>query len=82
MASFETSNTLVQADDLVNCNDPRTSFALAMSATYKREAPLYGDLTRVVSTVKEETNANSSELEMMRMRNGNVAAERLNLERQ
>lgn len=69
-------------DDFVDCDDLRTSFALAMSATYKKEVPLYGDLIRIVRDVNQETLESSSDPDVVRMRSGGAASERLDLERQ
>ncbi|KZL82606.1 duf1338 domain protein [Colletotrichum incanum] len=44
-----TENTYVDADTL------RTTFALAMSAMYKSEVPLYGDLIQIVEKVNRDT---------------------------
>lgn len=43
----------------VNTDDLRTMFAHAMSAMYRAEVPLYGDLVRIVSKVNAERHAGS-----------------------
>lgn len=68
-------NAFVDPDDL------RTAFSLAMSAMYKREVPLYGDLVRIVREVNEETIRRSMDPKIVAIRNGNVASERLHVER-
>lgn len=42
-------------DAFADSDSLRTTFAVAMSAMYKKEVPLYGDLVRIVQTVNEET---------------------------
>ncbi|KAF2649515.1 DUF1338-domain-containing protein [Lophiostoma macrostomum CBS 122681] len=68
-------NAYVDADEL------RTAFALAMSAMYKKEVPLYGNLMRIVRTVNDEALVRSSTPRVTALKNGDVAAERLDLER-
>ncbi|KAK2013491.1 DUF1338-domain-containing protein [Colletotrichum eremochloae] len=41
-------------DDYVDADTLRTTFALAMSAMYKSEVPLYGDLIQIVQRVNQE----------------------------
>lgn len=45
------------ADDLVDANTLRSTFAQAMSAMYKAEVPLYGDLVRIVQKVNADVRA-------------------------
>jgi uncharacterized glyoxalase superfamily metalloenzyme YdcJ len=67
--------------DFVDADELRTSFALAMSAMYKKEVPLYGDLIRIVQNVNNETTANSPDPRATALENGDVGSERLDLER-
>ncbi|KXT00030.1 hypothetical protein AC578_4842 [Pseudocercospora eumusae] len=59
----------------VDSNDLRTAFAARMSAMYKAEVPLYGDLVRIVSGVNKEVMTSNPETA------GNDSAERLGVER-
>ncbi|KAH8586384.1 hypothetical protein B0O99DRAFT_702838 [Bisporella sp. PMI_857] len=61
----------------------RTIFALSMSAMYKGEVPLYGDLVSIVEKVNQEVISNASTADWgLRMRSDeSVARERLDLER-
>jgi uncharacterized glyoxalase superfamily metalloenzyme YdcJ len=81
MAPIATEPLLSIQNEYVDTDELRTLFALAMSAMYKKEVPLYGNLMRIVRTVNEETLANSSDPGITSLRNGDVAAERLDLER-
>ncbi|KAM0540811.1 hypothetical protein ACHAPJ_013499 [Fusarium lateritium] len=49
MGSYTTNYTLVDADEL------RTDFASAISAMYRKEVPLYGDLINIVRDVNTAT---------------------------
>ncbi|CAM1507575.1 Fc.00g072160.m01.CDS01 [Cosmosporella sp. VM-42] len=62
-------------------DDLRTSFTLAMSAMYKAEVPLYGDLVRIVGEVNQSTAGNALDPKVLAMRYGDVEASRLNIER-
>ncbi|KAK2788411.1 hypothetical protein FQN52_005838 [Onygenales sp. PD_12] len=55
----EPNDTLVTPDTL------RTAFALAMSAMYKAEVPLYGDLVRIVKQVNENEIHSPTEAERL-----------------
>ncbi|KAH7324414.1 hypothetical protein B0I35DRAFT_424113 [Stachybotrys elegans] len=44
---------------LVDSDDLRTAFAIAMSQMYKNEVPLYGDLIRIVQGVNKEAYSGS-----------------------
>lgn len=44
-------------NDHVDANTLRATFALAMSAMYKAEVPLYGDLVRIVQNVNEHVRS-------------------------
>jgi uncharacterized glyoxalase superfamily metalloenzyme YdcJ len=81
MAPSATEPLNSSTDDYVDVDDLRTSFALALSAMYKNEVPLYGDLIRIVRTVNEEKITSSSDPHIVRIRHGDVASERLDLER-
>ncbi|KAM0257363.1 hypothetical protein ACHAQJ_004451 [Trichoderma viride] len=59
----------------------RTAFTLAMSAMYKAEVPLYGDLIRIVSAVNASTRTGDLDPRVLAMRHGNVASSRLDIER-
>ncbi|KAH7127498.1 hypothetical protein EDB81DRAFT_143508 [Dactylonectria macrodidyma] len=65
----------------VNRDDLRTSFTLAMSAMYKTEVPLYGDLVRIVGDVNQSTLGSALDPKVMAMRYGDVASSRLDVER-
>lgn len=67
--------------DFVQADELRTAFSLAMSATYKNEVPLYGDLMNIVRTINHETLVQSPRPEIEALRNGDVASERLEIER-
>ncbi|KAJ4368746.1 hypothetical protein N0V83_005828 [Neocucurbitaria cava] len=71
----------VSQDGYVDADELRTAFALAMSAMYKREVPLYGNLMRIVRTINEEALEKSSNPRITSLKHGDVAAERLDLER-
>lgn len=63
----------LQSDQLfVGVDDLRTMFAHAMSAMYRAEVPLYGDLVRIVSQVNSERQTGSMNQD---------SAQRLSLER-
>lgn len=59
----------------------RTAFTLAMSAMYKAEVPLYGDLVSIVSSVNASTRTSDLDPRVLAMRHGNVASSRLDIER-
>ncbi|KAJ1324184.1 DUF1338 family protein [Microdochium nivale] len=66
----------------VDADDLRTLFSQAMSAMYRAEVPLYGDLIRIVNDTNATVLATSAEAKIEALRrHGNVAAERLDLER-
>ncbi|KAF2798713.1 DUF1338-domain-containing protein [Melanomma pulvis-pyrius CBS 109.77] len=67
--------------EYIDTDDLRTAFALAMSAMYKREVPLYGTLIRIVRTTNDETLATSCDARITALKNGDVGRERLDLER-
>jgi uncharacterized glyoxalase superfamily metalloenzyme YdcJ len=46
--------------DLVDQDDLRTDFTLAMSAMYKQEVPLYGDLVQIVREVNQAVIENTA----------------------
>lgn len=68
-------------DAFVDPDNLRTTFSLAMSAMYKQEVPLYGDLIRIVQEVNENTLRRSVDPKIVAIRNGDVASERLHVER-
>ncbi|KAH6678864.1 hypothetical protein F5X68DRAFT_138958 [Plectosphaerella plurivora] len=74
LAGKELSSTNSFAD----VNDIRDSFTMAMSAMYREEVPLYGDLIRIVQTVNDEVIAkklpSSAKI-------GDVGSARLDIER-
>ena len=51
-------NRQAEQPALVDKSDLRSSFALAMSATYKSEVPLYGDLVKIVQEVNDVESRN------------------------
>ncbi|KAI5458743.1 hypothetical protein BGZ63DRAFT_51889 [Mariannaea sp. PMI_226] len=65
----------------VDRDDLRTSFTLAMSAMYKSEVPLYGDLVRIVDNVNKSTFGNVLDPKVLAMRFGDVSSTRLDIER-
>ena len=81
MAPSATKGVEPSTEGYIDVDELRTSFAMSLSAMYKKEVPLYGDLVRIVRTVNEETLANLSDPRMVRMHHGGVASERLDLER-
>lgn len=66
-----------------DCDELRTAFTLAMSAMYKAEVPLYGDLVSIVSQVNEAALDGAPGLDprVLAMRSGDVSAARLDVER-
>lgn len=62
-------------------DDLRTSFTLAMSAMYKAEVPLYGDLVRIVSDINKSTLGNALDPKVLSMRYGDARSTRLDIER-
>lgn len=66
-----------------DCDELRTDFTLAMSAMYKAEVPLYGDLVSIVSQVNTATLNGTQGLDprVLAMRSGDVSAARLDVER-
>lgn len=66
---------------LCNKDELRTTFTLAMSAMYRKEVPLYGDLIRIVNDVNQQMISSVTDSNSIQMRNGDVAPERLQLER-
>ncbi|KAL7921835.1 hypothetical protein ACQKWADRAFT_294566 [Trichoderma austrokoningii] len=59
----------------------RTAFTLALSALYKSEVPLYGDLVHIVNAVNASTRTADLDPRVLAMRHGNVASSRLDIER-
>ncbi|PVH98529.1 DUF1338 domain protein [Periconia macrospinosa] len=68
-------------DKFIEADDLRTAFALSLSSMYKKEVPLYGDLIRLVAAVNKETLETSSNPKIEALRHGDVAKERLDIER-
>lgn len=56
-ASPPTTADDINVQHLVDKDDLRNTFALAMSAMYKAEVPLYGDLVRIVKDVNQACKA-------------------------
>jgi uncharacterized glyoxalase superfamily metalloenzyme YdcJ len=86
MAPSATSNTSShnynpQHEPYADPDALRTAFTLAMSAMYKTEVPLYGDLIRIVSAVNVSTRTGDLDPRVLAMRHGNVASSRLDIER-
>ncbi|KKY35532.1 hypothetical protein UCDDA912_g04493 [Diaporthe ampelina] len=48
-------------NEYINANALRNTFSLAMSAMYKAEVPLYGDLVRIVNNANEEIRSRTSQ---------------------
>ncbi|EME76950.1 uncharacterized protein MYCFIDRAFT_46910 [Pseudocercospora fijiensis CIRAD86] len=67
--------TTPETAQYVDSNDLRTAFAARMSAMYKAEVPLYGDLVRIVSEVNQKVMTSNPDIA------GNDSAERLGVER-
>lgn len=76
-ATSETYHSTSWADK----DDLRTSFTLAMSAMYKSEVPLYGDLVRIVGDINRSTSHNALDPKVLSMRYGDVGVSRLDIER-
>lgn len=81
MVSFTIQPPVPDQHGFVDPDDLLTTFSLALSAMYKREVPLYGDLIKIVQSVNEETLRNSQDPKVAALRNGDVASERLDIER-
>lgn len=66
-------------------DDLRTSFTLAMSAMYKKEVPLYGDLVHIVNEVNSvalsATAGVGDDARNLALKYGDVASTRLDVER-
>lgn len=67
--------------DYVDTDELRTTFAVAMSAMYRKEVPLYGTLIDIVQKVNNETLVNPNDPKVTALRTGSVTSERLDLER-
>lgn len=76
-ATIETSYETTWAD----IDHLRTSFTLALSAMYKSEVPLYGDLVRIVGDINHSTVHNALDPKVLAMRYGDVGVSRLDIER-
>lgn len=66
--------------DYVDTDELRTTFAVAMSAMYRKEVPLYGTLIDIVQKVNNETLVNSNDPKVTALRTGSVTSEQLDLE--
>lgn len=51
-SGFRSDDTFIDVDTL------RTTFALGLSAMYKAEVPMYGDLVRIVQEVNQKALSN------------------------
>ncbi|KXJ89280.1 hypothetical protein Micbo1qcDRAFT_165340 [Microdochium bolleyi] len=82
VASAASGPSKPDASQYIDPDDLRTLFSQAMSAMYRAEVPLYGDLIRIVNDTNAAVLATSAaaKIESLR-RHGDVAAERLDLER-
>lgn len=65
----------------VDPNDIRNHFTVAMSAMYRNEVPLYGDLVRIVRTINEDVINSRSNSQSPTESASYAASERLDLER-
>jgi uncharacterized glyoxalase superfamily metalloenzyme YdcJ len=81
MAPSATPDAPASHPDWADCDQLRTDFTLAMSAMYKGEVPLYGDLVRLVAGVNASTRLGALDPEVLAMRTGDVSPERLDIER-
>ncbi|KAJ8117065.1 hypothetical protein OPT61_g1660 [Boeremia exigua] len=81
MAPSAIDLTEASPQDFIHPDDLRTKFSSAMSVMYRNEVPLYGDLIRVVESVNAETLRESMDPKITAIRNGDIASERLHLER-
>ncbi|KAJ3525514.1 hypothetical protein NM208_g11608 [Fusarium decemcellulare] len=72
---------LTPDEPLMDPNDVRTAFTVAMSAMYRDEVPLYGDLVRIVRTVNEEVLSQRSLTGNTSLTTGTSIPHRLDLER-
>lgn len=81
MAPSAVENLASSDDAYIDTNELRTSFALSMSAIYKKEVPLYGDLVLIDRTTNQDALSNYSDPRVTAIRNEDVASERLELER-
>ncbi len=64
---------------LINSDDIRHDFSIAMSEMYQKEVPLYGDLIDLVSDINTETLAQHPEIRQQLEHSGEM--DRLNMER-
>lgn len=70
-----------QTDQFVDPDAIRTAFTLALSAMYRGEVPLYGDLVRIVSKINNDVIANETQSSNLSHKFGDAAPARLDLER-
>ena len=81
--TWTSDNSQIRVDEKrwADCDDLRTSFTLAISAMYRSEVPLYGDLVRIISDINSSTLQETLNPEVLAMRSGNVTTDRLDIER-
>ncbi|KAF4461428.1 DUF1338 domain [Fusarium albosuccineum] len=75
------SARLTPDEPLMDPHDVRTAFTVAMSAMYRDEVPLYGDLVRIVRKVNEEVLSQRSQTGNKSLTTGTSIPHRLDLER-
>ena len=75
------SSSSPDSEGYVDSDSLRTKFALAMSAMYKSEVPLYGDLVEIVLGVNEKTMASRDDEPNASAASIRASSERLTLER-
>ncbi|WAO93375.1 DUF1338 domain-containing protein [Fusarium falciforme] len=69
------------AEPFMDPNDVRTAFTVAMSAMYRNEVPLYGDLIRIVQSINKEVLSAKSQLADQTGIGESAVPQRLDLER-
>ncbi|WP_367110627.1 VOC family protein [uncultured Psychrobacter sp.] len=78
-ASASINSAFTNNDDFISSDDIRHEFALAMSAMYQQEVPLYGDLLDLVDEVNTEVLAKQPDIKEQLEYTGELA--RLSMER-
>lgn len=77
--SASINNASINSNNVVNSDDIRHEFALAMSAMYQQEVPLYGDLIDLVDEVNAEVLAEHPDIKDQLEHTGEL--DRLTMER-
>ncbi|KAF7556701.1 hypothetical protein G7Z17_g1227 [Cylindrodendrum hubeiense] len=80
-SSSVASASQLSAGPYADPNDIRNAFTVAMSAMYRNEVPLYGDLVRIVRSINEHVIEQRSKSQSATESANYAASERLDLER-